>query len=419
MRYSLSTMSTIPLRETRAYIDLTALRHNLRVLDNCVPSARLIPTVKADGYGHGALAIARACQEEGVTMVAVANLEEAAVLRDGGITIPILLLEELFPDEIVPALRLGVRLTVASHYFAKMVSDVADQYRSGDGETDSIPVHVNLDTGMGRMGLYADDPVTEVKRIAALPGIRIEGIYSHFSSSDESDYSVSYRQMERFRAVLEGVRAAGIDPVYCHLGNSGALLNFPGKIEEAACNLARPGISIYGLLPADEVEQQCTLQPIMKLVSRIIKLTTYKRDQSIGYGRTYTAGPGTTIAVVPIGYGDGFLRSLSNRGSALVHGRRVPIVGRVSMDMITLDVTGIPGLPALYDEVVLIGSQEFTDPDGTTVSDSISVEEIARVTGTVSYEIPCYLTPRIPRVYTEDGVVIASTTMQHGFKIGR
>lgn len=412
-------MTSIPLRETRACINLDAIQHNLRVLGSRVPSVGLVPAVKADGYGHGAVAVAGVCEESGVPMVAVANLEETASLRDHGITIPILILEELFPEEVAPALHLDARLTVSTERYAQLVNDTAGRIT----KKHRASVHINLDTGMGRMGLFTDDPIAVLQRITSLPNIFIEGLYSHFPTADEQDLSFAHLQVERFQAILAAAADAGISLPYRHLANSGAVLNFPDLLEAAGCNLARPGVSIYGMVPSDEVNRSVALKPAMKLVSRIVKLTTYDRDWTIGYGRTFTARPGSTIAVVPIGYGDGYPRSLSGRGNVIVHGRRVPVVGRVSMDMITLDVTDLPEPAVLYDEAVLIGTQSWSAPTGNktvrvphTVSDTISVEEIAELIGTITYEITCNLTSRIPRVYFRNGKIVAATTLRDGYQ---
>jgi len=398
-------MEAIPIRQTRAYIDLDAIAFNLRLLSSRVPRAGLVAAVKADGYGHGAVPVARVCEEAGVAMVATANLEEAVILHDAKITLPILILEDLFPDEIDTAVACGFHLTVGSLEFAGELSDRAA--RAGA----AVAVHLNLDTGMGRMGLKSDTPVDDIRTVAAMPGLELEGIFSHFPVADEPDKSFSLGQIEEYTAVILALADAGISPKYRHIANSPAILDFPHRIPG---NLIRAGVSIYGMFPGEAVDHTVALRPAMKLVSRIIKITRYERSGTVGYGRTYTVEKGAVIAVVPIGYGDGFPRVLSNRGFAVVHGVRVPIVGRVSMDMITIDLTSVPEEPRLYDEVVLMGSQSWRASDGTDRTDEIGVEEIARLSATITYEITCALTARVPRVYLRNGSVVATTTMRGG-----
>ncbi|OQX29089.1 MAG: alanine racemase [Spirochaeta sp. LUC14_002_19_P3] len=387
-----------PLRATRAEVNLDALEYNLSCLASRVPNSALVPAVKADGYGHGAAAIAAACEAWGAAMLAVANLEECLALKDNGISIPILILEDLFPEEIEPALRHEARLSVGSMDYARKVSKTAARLKT------SAMVHVNLDTGMGRMGLYVDNPAEALAEIAALEGIVLDGVFSHFPSSDETDKVFTHQQIRETQRILKELEARGVRPNCCHIANSGAIIDLPA---DTAWDMVRPGISIYGLYPSREVDQNIGLRPILRLVSRLIKVTRYTQEWTIGYGRTFTAGPGALIGIVPIGYGDGYPRSLSNRGSALVGNTRVPIAGRVSMDMIALDLGKVPEPPAVGDEVVLIGSQG---------SEEITVADIADLTGTITYEVTCDFTPRIPRLYYQKGQLTAVKTYRGGYK---
>ncbi len=403
--YGLKKRTSFPLRVTKAEISLDALRHNLSCLASRVPNCDLIPAVKADGYGHGANAIADVCESWGAAMLAVANLEEFLSLRDSGIQIPILILENLFTHEVETALEEGARLSVGSMEYAWFVNQEAGRLHK------KAILHLNIDTGMGRMGLYSDKPVDDILTIAEMDNTEIEGVFSHFPCSDETDKEFSYQQISLTKHILSEVAARGVKPKYRHIANSGAIIDLADMV---SWEMVRPGISIYGLYPSQDVDQSIGLRPVLRLASRLIKITEYNQDWTIGYGRTYSATKGSVIGVVPIGYGDGFPRSLSNRGSALVGGFRVPIVGRISMDMITLDLSKLPYRPELEEEVVLIGSQ--TQPINTkNPPEEITVEELAELTNTITYEITCDLTPRIPRFYTSGDTVVAVKTYRYGY----
>lgn len=387
------------MRETRAYVDLDALDHNLQLFADRVPGSRLMPAVKADAYGHGIEAAGATAERFGVELLAVACLEEYQILREQGITVPVLVLEDIFPGEIEIALREGARLNAGSLEYARELSDAA--VRMGT----TAMVHVNLDTGMGRMGLFSSDPVRDLVEISGLPNTTVEGVYTHFPCSDEKDKSFSLGQIEYFRTILAGAAELGLRPRYRHVANSGALIDFPG---EAAFDLVRPGVSMYGMFPSEDVDRSVPLQPVMRVVSRIVKLNRYDREWTVGYGRTWKAGPGSVIGIVPIGYGDGYPRSLSNCGEVLVHGRRVPIAGRVSMDMTAIDLTAIASRVRVGDEVILMGSSG---------EETIDAMELARHARTITYEITCGFTPRVPRVYLRGGDIVATKTQREGYRI--
>jgi alanine racemase len=387
-----------PNRRTRAFVDLDAVDYNLSLLAERVPGSGLVPAVKADAYGHGAEAIAAACERWGATMLAVAGLEEYLTLRDHGITLPVLILEDLFPEEIDAALLAGARLSAGSVEYGRLLSERAAHLGT------TAMIHVNVDTGMGRMGMLADDPREAILTIASFGNATIEGIFSHFPGSDETDKSFSRRQVEEMRNLTTELERDGVSPRYRHIANSGALIDFPGDV---AWDLVRPGVALYGMYPSREVDQTIGLRPVLRLESAVVKLTRYTRDWTVGYGRTYPVRPGSVIGIVPIGYGDGYPRSLSNRGEVLVQGRRVPIAGRVSMDMIAVDLTALGDRVAIGDEVVLIGSQG---------NETIDAAELADLTGTITYEITCGLTARIPRLYTREGAIVATKTLRNGYR---
>lgn len=387
------------LRETRACIDLDALDHNVRLLGERVPGARLMLAVKADAYGHGIEAVGIAVERFGVAMIAVACLEEFLILRDMGVTAPVLILEDLFPREVDEALRQGARLSAGSVEYARLLSQRAAQHAT------TAMVHINLDTGMGRMGLFSADPVQDLVEISGLPSMTVEGIYTHFPGSDERDKTFSWEQIDLFSSITSRAATRGVRPRFLHVANSGALIDFPGA---AAFDLVRPGVSMYGMFPSEDVDQTVPLKPVMSVVSRVVKITRYDREWTVGYGRTWPVGPGSVIGIVPVGYGDGYPRSLSNRGEVLVRGTRVPIAGRVSMDMIAIDLTSLGSGIAVGEEVVLMGRS------GDHVIDAM---ELARLTGTITYEITCGFTARVPRVYLRDGEPVAVKTQRDGYRV--
>lgn len=386
------------LRRTRAVVDLDALDHNLSILAARVPGRGLVPAVKADAYGHGVEAVAAACEAWGATMLAVACLQEYQRLRDAGITLPILILEDLFPEEIETALLAGARLSAGSRAYAEALSTAA-----GALGTTAL-IHVNVDTGMGRMGLFSDEPVEEILAIAGLQNTTIEGLFTHFPASDETDTAFAHEQVREFRRISDELHRAGVAIRYRHVANSGALIAFP---EEVAFDLVRPGIAMYGMFPSREVDQTVDLRPVMRLESALVKITRYTRPWTIGYGRTWQARPGSLIGIVPVGYGDGYPRSLSNRGSVLIRGHRVPLAGRVSMDMIAVDLTELREEIDVGEPVVLMGRSG---------RETIDAADIADLTGTITYEITCDITPRVPRVYIRDDRVVAVRTDREGYR---
>lgn len=382
----MSTIHSIPQRETRAYIDLTAIEHNLRVLAKQAPGAAVMPAVKANAYGHGSVEVAQVCQENGASFLAVATLIECHTLLTNGITIPVLILQDLFPNEVEAGIELGARLACGSLSYARFVSETAEKLGL------RAKIHVNVDTGIGRVGMYSEDVIEDLLQIFALPKVEVEGVFTHFSTSDELDKEFAMEQLRRFHCIRIALKQNHLRPTYFHSANSGAILDFP---EKSAFDLVRPGVTLYGMFPSTDVNQELPLKPAMKVVSRIIKLTTYKEDWDIGYGRTFHAKPGTTIAMIPIGYGDGYPRALSNKAQILCHGRRVPLAGRVSMDMIGVDVTSLGNQVKQGDEVVLLGSQKGADGK----SETITAQELAAIAGTITYEITCGFTGRVPRIY--------------------
>ena len=371
-------------RPTFAEIDLAALQHNFRAIRSTLPgTTEILAVVKADAYGHGFEEISRELEELGVNAFGVAFLAEAIQLRKSGIDKPILLLGGVYPGQERKCIGFNLSTVVFTLEQAQALNHAAGKlFRKAQ-------IHLKIDTGMGRLGIpYSDTPafLDEVRR---LPNLVLEGLISHFASADELDEqgrAFTGLQAGRFEQVIAGTRAAGFAPRYIHIDNSAGVLlgNCPD------CNLVRPGITLYGSLPSPEFQGAIDLRPVMRMKSRIAMLKWVEAGTTISYARRFTASDRTLIASVPVGYADGYPRSLTNKGEVLVRGQRARVTGTVCMDWIMLDVTGVDGVE-VGDEVVLMG----TDASGN----SIHAEELAAWAGTIPYEIYCGISKRVPRVY--------------------
>lgn len=372
-------------RDTVAEVDLDAIRHNVRQFRRHLPeSVRLMAVVKADAYGHGAVPAARAALSAGADSLAVAFLDEALELRAAGVSAPILVMGYTPPRAVGEAVRNDVTLTVYSEEVVEALGcQVAREGRSVD-------VHVKVDTGMGRIGLLEEDFPAFLRHFARFPRLRIGGVYTHFACADEPDKGYTHFQHRCLLRFLDQLREAGMDTPLVHCSNSAAAIALP----EYRHALVRIGIGMYGYYPSEELNRRVIrLKPALTLKTRIVRLKRPPKGTGISYGKTVTVDGSRWIATIPVGYADGLSRRLSNRGSALVKGRRVPIVGRVCMDQTMLDVT--EAMPvSVGDEVVLYGRQ------GDEV---ICVDEVARLLDTISYEVTCAVGWRVPRVYLEGG----------------
>jgi len=378
---------------TWAEINLEAYAHNIRELKRITrPPARLMAVVKANGYGHGAVEVAREALQNGAQYLGVARINEAIPLRKAGLEAPILIFGYSPPDLAPMLIDYELTQTVYSLTTATALSEQAT--RKGK----KIKVHLKVDSGMGRLGFLLDadndapdskavkNPVREIEGITRLPGLTMEGIFTHFATADSADKSYAYLQLGRFMNFLHRLQKEGLEPPVRHAANSGALIDLP----DAHLDMVRPGIATYGLHPSDEVDKRIVdLKPVMTLKSKIIHLKRVPPGFNISYGITFQTKNHTTIATVPVGYADGYNRRLSSRGHMLVHGQRVPIVGRVCMDLTMLDVGAVAG-PALEDEVVVFGEQG---------NEAVTADEIASSLDTINYEVVSTITARVPRVY--------------------
>jgi alanine racemase len=371
-------------RPTLAEIDLAALRHNYMQLRRSIPETTgILAVVKADAYGHGFMDVSRELELMNITAFGVAFLAEGIQLRKSGIDRPILLLGGIYPGQEKKCIGFNLSTVVFTLEQARTLDNVASRmFRKAR-------IHLKVDTGMGRLGIHHQLAPEFLKELKKLRSIELEGIISHFASADELDEDgrlFTEKQSKIFAGVVEAAFGEGFTPRYIHLANSAATfsLNLP------FCNLVRPGIALYGAIPSVDFEGQLDLRPVMRLKSRIAMLKWIDPGMSLSYARTFVSGRRTLVASVPVGYADGYCRSLSNRGVSLVRGKRAPVAGTVCMDWIMLDVTDIPDV-AEGDEVILLGCSD--------TGECIRTEEIAELAGTIPYEIFCGISKRVPRIY--------------------
>ena len=373
-------MSSAPATVT-ATVDLGAISANLDAMRARLPEGTgMLAAVKANAYGHGAVEVSRHLERTGaVTGLAVATVGEGVELREAGIRLPILKLSHCLDDELPAAVEAGLSLTVVDEATIRAAAEAVDETTVG--------VHLKLDTGMGRIGAPVEDAVALARLVRELPGISLDGVFTHLPVSDVADDGgFTVDQLGRFRAAVDAI-AADSGPVrWVHAANSGAILGH----DLEAFTLARPGIAMYGHYPDATTPRSVELRPAMRVATRLFFRKQVAAGTSVGYGRTWVAERDTWVGTVPIGYGDGFSRLNSNRGHLLVNGRRVPIVGRVCMDQCMVDL-GPDSTDAVGDEVVVIGRQGDAE---------ITADEMAEVMGTINYEVTCLLTPRVQRMYT-------------------
>ena len=378
---------TIAQLTTYIVIDLDAIAHNVRALKAHVGSeVDLFAVVKANAYGHGAVPVARTALESGATRLAVARVLEGVELRKAGLDAPILLLGYAVPGEAATIVRYDLTPALGSIEAAQALS----QQASAQGKT--IAIHIKVDSGMGRYGLLPEDVLVFVEHLAHLPNLEMEGIFTHFAVADLADKGYTLQQLATFEQVTNTINESGYPVRLRHAANSAATLDLP----QTHLDAVRSGIALYGLRPSDEVEPAIPLKPALTLKSHVGRVRTLPTGSSISYGRTFITSQPTPVALVPVGYGDGYHRLLSNRGQVLICGKRAPIVGRVCMDQFVVDITDIGGV-VQDDEIVLIGRQG---------DDHISAEEVAHWAETINYEVTTSLLSRVPRVYVKDGEVV-------------
>ena len=376
-------------RPTVVEIDLAALRHNFSLVKQMAPAGcGILAVVKADAYGHGFQYVSEELEKLGVDAFAVAFLAEGVQLRMSGINRPVLILGGIYPGEE----KRCIGLNISTALFSLEQAEALDQATLAIKCYRKAKVHLEVDTGMGRLGVPYQEAPAFLAKLRRFKNLELEGIFSHFASADELDEegcAYSKLQAERLSEVAIEARRLGFSPRYIHVANSAAVL----AMDLPFCNLVRPGIILYGGLPSKDFAGKVACKPVMRLKSRVAMLKWVEPGPSISYGRRYLAEQRSLIASVPVGYADGYSRSLTNRGEALIRGQRARVAGTVCMDWIMLDVTGIEGVE-VGDEVTLLGP----DPMG----DCITAEELAEKAGTIPYEIFCGIsTRRVRRVYLD------------------
>ena len=375
---------------TWAEINMDALKENIiNIRKITQKNAMVMAVVKADAYGHGAVNVANLLLKNGADRLAVADLDEALELRDAGIRAEILILGASFSEDIEDLVSYDITAAVFSYDFAKLLSDEAVR----QGKTAKI--HIKLDTGMSRIGYVAgenDDELTdEILKISKLPNIFIEGIFSHFATSDEKDSSYTKKQFDEFLKVCDDLNKKGLSIPIRHIANSAAIMSYP----EMHLDMVRAGIILYGFYPSNEVDKNIIkLKPVMTLKSRITLIKEIS-DRGVSYGKTYIAPKGTKVATVPLGYADGYTRMLNGKAEMVAGGIKVKVIGRICMDQCMIDVTNVHNIK-VDDEVIIFG-------DGLLTAD-----DLAESLGTINYEIICMVARRVPRKYICEGKVVST-----------
>lgn len=368
-----------------AYINLDNLKDNMRTMyEHIGCQAKLMAIIKANGYGHGSYEVANALEnEEYVWGYAAATVEESIELIEQGIRKPIIILGYVFEPDMESLVDYSIRPAVITYEQAKQLSDIAV------AKNKLLPIHIKLDTGMHRIGFdLSDESVETITAISKLPGLKMEGMFAHFAKSDERDKTFTRLQYDRFISMKERLKDNGVNFEYYHCGNSAAILDLP----EYHLDLMRAGITMYGLMPSDEVDKSLNLKPVMSIVSHVAFVKKLSKGEPIGYGGSYITDRDSIIATIPVGYGDGYPRSLSNKGYVLINGKKAPITGRVCMDQFMVDVTDI-GPVKVGDKVTLVGC------DG---SETITFEQLGDLSGRFNYEFVCDLNLRVHREYVSN-----------------
>ncbi len=377
------------LNRAWAEINLDNIAQNVQEIFKKVnKTTKLIAVVKADAYGHGVLGIIPTLIENGVGTLAVSILDEAIQLRKAGVTIPVLVMNYTDPARAKEIIEHNLTQAVYCHDLAEALSRTA--VRLGK----QAKIHIKIDTGMSRVGFQPGyKAVKDIAEINNLPGIIIEGLFTHFASADEVRREYTNLQYERFKSVVNELNKMGIMIPVKHIANSAAIIQYP----DLCLDMVRPGIILYGLYPSKDMDRSLIeLNPAMRLLSKVALVKEIDAGVPISYGRIYETRRKSTIATIPVGYADGYPRLLSNYGRILIHGQYAPVVGRVCMDQCMVDVTDIPGVKT-GDEAVLIGKQG---------NNEITADEVAELTGTINYEVVCLVGKRVPRAYIKDGKVI-------------
>jgi alanine racemase len=376
------------LRPYFAEINLDNFRHNFREVKRLAKGKKTIGVIKADGYGHGAIELARILDEEDADYFAVAVITEAIELRNNGFTTPILILGFTPPTFAKQIVENDITQAVFNFELAQAISEEAQK------QNKTAKVHITLDTGMGRVGYNSEEiSIKEIKKIAGLKNIEVEGIFTHFAAADETDKNFSYIQIEKYDKMISALSNDGIEFEMKHIANSAAIIDLP----ETYYNAVRPGIMLYGYYPSGEVmKDRLVLKPVMTLKANVVHVKNLPENMPVSYGRKFYTSRNSRIATLPFGYADGYTRLLFGKASVLVNGKLAPVVGRICMDQCMIDVTDC-GEVNVGDEVIVMGNAENIN---------INADYIADLMGTINYEVLCMVSKRVPRVYIENDKII-------------
>ncbi|MDP2209372.1 MAG: alanine racemase [Bacteroidota bacterium] len=368
------------MRPTRAEISLRAIQYNLEAVRKKIgTSVKVMGIVKANAYGHGLVETSKAFVKFGIDYLGVGFLEEGIILRQNGITCPILVLGGVLGDQVQHFLANDLDITVSSVELAERIEREVAHHNSKKAK-----VHLKIDTGMERIGVHSDNALQFAQKVAALQHIEIVGIYSHFATAEAHDKSFAYSQLDRFSSALNRIKSAGIEIPLQHIANSGAVLDLP----ESYFTMVRPGIILYGLYPSDETTESIPIETVLSLKSKVVFIKIVEANTSISYGRKYFTSLRTKIATIPIGYGDGYNRRLTNQTNVIIKGQLYPVVGAICMDQIMVDI-GDSDIH-IGDDVTLIGNDKNA---------AIGIWELANKVGTNAYELMCSISARVPRIY--------------------
>lgn len=377
-------------KRTWAEVDLDAVAHNIREIRKITnKEAQIMAVVKADAYGHGFLETTKTLLDNGADRLAVAVLQEGKQLRKSGVDVPILILGASAPEDAEDLIEFGITPTVFDYEFAKALSDTAKKRGT------VTKVHIKLDTGMTRIGFVINDEdnteiINTIIKISKLPYLEIEGIFSHFSTSDEYDSAYTLMQFDRFMGVVNALEEKGLKIPIRHICNSAGIMMYP----QMHLDMVRPGVILYGMYPSNEVDKsRLNLIPAMTIKSTLTLVKEVEAGRGVSYGKEYITDKTTKIATVPIGYADGYLRKIAKKGKMLVNGTEVPIIGRICMDQCMIDVTNVHNIDK-GDEVIVFGK------------DKITIDDLAEWLETINYEIACIVGKRIPRIYTKNGKAV-------------
>lgn len=371
------------LRPVWIEISLDALQHNISEIRRIVGSSvEIMAVVKAEGYGHGAIAVAKTAIAAGASSLGVAMPEEGIALRQAGLNTPILIFGPLQTNQATAIVKYDLIAAACNYEAVAALSQEAVRLNK------IAQIHVKIDTGMGRVGVQPGETIDFIRKIAYLPGIKVSGIFSHLATADEKDKGYAQKQIDCFTKVTEALKVAGLLPEQIHLANSAGIIDLPA----AYFNMVRPGIMLYGLYPSAEVNHdRVHLEPVLSLKAKVTFVKKVTAGTGISYGQKYHTDQETTIATIPIGYADGWSRMLTGKAKALVNGKKFPIVGTICMDQCMIDLGAEP--VQIGQEVVLIGKMGASE---------ISADDVAGQLGTINYEVTCMLSNRIPRVYIHE-----------------